>query len=153
MLSAAAIDAMHVDTTGGMVDRRSGAGYGLGWVRLYLSLGYYTSTKSCLGLGLGLACLCLPWLAFACLGLWLGLGLGLGLALPLLALACLGLACLALPCLALECRVQRFSSLDRVQSKALRRNVSSKKDRGVDFPSPLIEPLPPVHEGTEKHER
>ena len=116
MLSAAAIDAMHVDTTGGMVDRRSGAGYGLGWVRLYLSLGYYTSTKSCLGLGLGLA-----WLALACL--------------------------------ALECRVQRFSSLDRVQSKALRRNVSSKKDRGVDFPSPLIEPLPPVHEGTEKHER
>jgi hypothetical protein len=75
VLSAAAIDAMHVDTTGGMVDRRSGAGYGLGWVRLYLSLGYYTSTKSCLGLGLGLACL----------------GLGLGLGLPWLALACLGL--------------------------------------------------------------
>ena len=49
---------------------------------------------------LALACLCLPWAS---------------------AWACLGLPWLALACLALECRVQRFSSLDRVQSKALRR--------------------------------
>eukprot|EP01043_Picozoa_sp_COSAG02_P122317 COSAG02_NODE_59212_length_275_cov_0.573864_1_plen_67_part_10 len=34
ILSSEAIDAMHVDTTGGMEDKETGAGYGIGWVRV-----------------------------------------------------------------------------------------------------------------------
>lgn len=36
ILSGEAIDGMHVDTTGGMVDQQTGAGYGIGWVRIHV---------------------------------------------------------------------------------------------------------------------